>query len=121
MNSTIKPKACKTCGSLFHTPMYHKPRSPPRATKPLPRPKRRIKQIGKRTLQYNEWRDQVARPYLIATYGEVCIVPGCTITTGLDVDHIENRGSHPELKMTLSNVQLMCRPHHSAKTDRLTI
>jgi hypothetical protein len=98
--------------------MYHKPRKPIE-TKTVPKRSKRPKQIGKGTLKYNEWRDTVARPYLIATFGSRCVITGCSETTGLDVDHIENRGSHPELKMTVSNVQLMCRPHHRAKTDNV--
>lgn len=112
---------CEICGNRAYSIrcVRHKIKRPIAVKTALPRPTKRIRQIGKKTITYNQWRDEVARPYLIAMFGEVCVIPGCTEATGLDVDHKLNRGSHPELKMVLTNVQLICRPHHQAKTDRL--
>ena len=79
-----------------------------------------IRQKGKFTLKYEKWRDTVARPYLIAKYGEVCAACGGARCGNrqLDVDHIKGRGSHPHLRMELSNVQLLGRdPCHREKTD----
>lgn len=75
-----------------------------------------IPKIGKRTRAYMEWRDTVAKPYLDEKYGRVCSARGCVVKTGLDVDHIVNRGSSPKLIMSLENVQYLCRPHHLEKT-----
>lgn len=99
----IKSRPCKICQSVYHTAMFHKPRKP-------------IKKKGKRTLEYEEWRDNIAKPYLDKKYGHICSKGLCNITTGLDVDHIIKRGSHPELKMSLSNVRYLCRPHHQEIT-----
>lgn len=81
------------------------------------KPRKAIKQKGKHTIEYEEWRDNVAIPYLDATYGHSCV--HCGATGKLDVDHIKPRGSHYNLRMVLSNVQYLCRNCHRAKTDRL--
>lgn len=84
--------------------------------KPAPKgkkPPKRIKQIGKRTLTYNQWRDKVAKPYLDSAYGRLC--KWCGSRDELDIDHILPRGSHPELKMDLGNVRYLCRRCHSTR------
>jgi 5-methylcytosine-specific restriction endonuclease McrA len=78
------------------------------------KPKKPIKKRGKRTLEYETWRDTVAKPYLDKTYGHVC--RDCGATGQLDVEHIKKRGSHPHLKMTLTNVTYLCRPCHIKAT-----
>lgn len=113
MSKTCSYNGCDR-GCYGELCIQHKPRKPlPKATKP-------IKQKGKRTIEYEKWRDTVARPYLIKKYGEVCAE--CKgVRCGniqLDVDHIKNRGSHYHLRMSLSNVQLLGRyPCHQEKTD----
>lgn len=37
----------------------------------------------------------------------------------IDLDHVKNRGSHPELRFDLSNIVMACRPCHRKKTDRV--
>lgn len=71
-----------------------------------------ITKRGKRQVEYEQWRDQEAIPYLDKNYGHVCAVTNCFETEHLDVDHIQKRGSHPELKMELTNVRFLCRKHH---------
>jgi len=71
---------------------------------------RSIKQIGKGTIKYNQWRDSVAKPYLF-TQGNFCAICG-KASKHLDVDHIKKRGSHPQLKMNIDNVRLVCRSCH---------
>lgn len=83
--------------------LQHKPRKP-------------IKKKGKHTLEYEEWRDTVAIPYLDAK-GRECA--NCGAGGQLDVDHIKNRGSHYHLRMNLQNVQYLCRNCHREKTDAL--
>lgn len=106
---------CVVCGKRAYSEycVQHKPRKPIVT-------KKRPKQRGKRTLEYEVWRDTIAIPYLDKTYGHICAKCG----QGdyglhiLEVDHIQNRGSHPELKMVLTNVQWLGRiPCHSDKTD----
>lgn len=111
------PKPCKHCGSDRHGSTFCF-----RAPKKAIAKTTRIKQKGKRTLEYEVWRDTVARPYLDKTYGHVCA--NCGLGDYgmhiLDVDHKLNRGSHPELKKVLTNVQWLGRyPCHSEKTDRI--
>lgn len=92
-----------------------------RPRKPIAQ-RKTIKKRGKRTIEYEEWRDTVARPYLLEKYGEVCAdCKGARCgNMQLDVEHIKGKGSHPELKMVLSNLQLMGRfPCHYEKTNHL--
>jgi hypothetical protein len=140
-NSTIKPSKCKECGSPFHSKMYHKPRKPiltkthlPGPTKPLqrsatyavpkrtplPRPEKRIRQRSDKQLEYENWLEEVARPYLIAKYGNMC---SCcrqywSVRDKLDIEHTLTKGSRPDLKKDLDNLTLMCRyPCHYNKTN----
>lgn len=98
----MKPIICKTCLKPGHYKyqcfLNRKP----------------IKQIGKKTLTYNKWRDTVAIPYLTSKYGYRCAL--CGATEALDVDHILKRGSHPELKMSLANIRYLCRDCHIKET-----
>jgi hypothetical protein len=107
-------KLCKTpnCGRKAQNGeqcFYHKPRKPLKAKRPM-------KRIGKQTEVYNVWRDTIAKPYLDKQFGHVCAWRGCTQTEGLEVDHKQNRSTHPELKMSVKNVQYLCSPHHQQKT-----
>lgn len=89
---------------------------------------RQIKPIakkGKVTLQYEHWRDTVAKPYLDKTFGICCSKCGRyppIKDDGTyyrhDVDHILKRGSHPHLRMVLSNVRYLCRKCHREETDK---
>lgn len=119
MNSTIKPKPCKICSSPWHSPMFHKERKPlPRPTAPIKRGKR-PKQQSVREKQYQQWKEEIARPYLVKLYNNVCSCCGreAGINEKLDIEHTLNKGSHPELKRDLDNLTLMCRPCHRLKTD----
>lgn len=69
-----------------------------------------IKRIGKRGLAYIGWRDNTAIPYLDDTFGHLCSV--CGVGGKLDVAHIRKRGSHPKLKMDLTNIIYKCRSCH---------
>lgn len=103
--TSFKPKACPVCSSLYHTKSWHNPRKP-------------MNKLGKQGKIYNTFRDTVARPYLIKTFGERCAT--CKRSDlPLDVDHIEKRGSHRELKYDLNNLQFLCRSCHDKKDNTL--
>lgn len=104
-------KACKWCGSQAHYQSFCFKR-PKKAIKVVAK----IKKVGRRENEYRKWRDKVAIPYLDKAFGHKCA--DCGTTENLAVDHIKNRGSHPELKMKLFNVQWLCPPCHRHKTDR---
>lgn len=117
----IKSNPCKLCASTWHTKAFC-----PQNRKPLkvsnPQPLKRYKRPalrGKRSIEYQAWRDTVAIPYLDKRYGHMCAY--CANTGNLDVDHILNRGSHPQLKMNLKNVQFLCRRCHYLKTDGFSV
>jgi len=111
-------RMCKSCGRsiiIWNTaqtrcPACQKKRSKAKPPKP-------IKKIGKQTLDYNKWRDTVAKPYLTEKYSYICAVVGCYVDEHLHVDHISTRGAHHELKKTLSNVRYLCFDHHRQITD----
>lgn len=100
-------RPCKYCSSLEHTSFYCRLK-----------PRKKIPQRGKRAIKYDQWRDTVAKPHLDETSGRKCNNCGA-VNVQLDVDHIKNRGSRPDLKMNLSNLQYLCRDCHSNKTDHL--
>jgi 5-methylcytosine-specific restriction endonuclease McrA len=54
----------------------------------------------------DEWR--ALRYKAIKLYGRVCSC--CRTTTGeMHVDHIKPKSKHPELALTLSNLQILCK------------
>ena len=86
--------------------------------KPL-KAKKPMRRIGKKTELYIVWRNTIAVPYLDKRYGHVCSKRECSVTEGLEVDHIKNRSTHPHLKMDVKNVQYLCKEHHFEKTYRI--
>lgn len=78
-----------------------------------------MRRVSKKQGEYLEWVENVARPYLIGRNGNRCAC--CDLFFGavkLDIDHILGKGSHPELKKELTNLQLLCRfPCHFNKTN----
>lgn len=119
----IKSKPCKflindnPCGSTFHTAMWHKPRIP-LVRSPLKRATKRIKQRSAKEIEYQTWKETVARPYLIERDGNNCSCckrPAAT-NEKLDIEHTLGKGSHPELKRNLDNLTLMDRICHHYKT-----
>lgn len=88
----------------------------PKPTKSI-KARKYIKRRGKRTIEYDKWRDNVAIPYLDETFGRKCV--DCDATEDLQVDHLLGRGSHPHLKMKLFNLQYLCPQHHHDKTNHL--
>lgn len=97
---------CVKCGNKAHSEycFRHKPRKP-------------IRQRGKAYMAWTTYRENVAKPYLDRTVGHTCACCGRG-DRHLDVDHIINKGSRPDLKYDLNNMQYLCRPCHRAKTDR---
>lgn len=97
---------CNVCGKRAYSEycVRHKPRKP-------------IKQRGKKAIEYEKWRDTIAKPYLDKTFGHRCV--DCGAIEGLTVDHIKTRGSRADLKKELSNVQYLCWNCHRDKTDHL--
>lgn len=96
-------RTCLFCGKRAYSDycVAHRPRKP-------------IRKVGRKELVYRAWRDSVAIPHLDKKYGRKCV--NCGATSMLDVDHIKGRGSHPHLKMELTNVQYLCRNCHITKT-----
>jgi 5-methylcytosine-specific restriction endonuclease McrA len=97
-------KPCKLCQQFGHYP--YKCRLNPKKPKS-------IKRLSRRGLIYKQWRDDVAKPYLIAKDGYKCALCGST-DRKLDIDHIAKRrmGGAPSRTMNINNVRFLCRPCH---------
>lgn len=81
---------------------------------------KKIRPQSDREIEYQEWKETVARPYLIEEYGNYChcCLRPAQENENLDIEHTKNKGSHPELKRDLKNMRLYCRyPCHRNKTD----
>lgn len=111
---------CTVCNKRAYSEycVAHKPRKPIQ-TKTVPKRGKRPKQQSVREIQYQQWKEEIARPYLVKLYNNVCSCCGreAGINEKLDIEHTLNKGSHPELKRDLDNLTLMCRPCHRLKTD----
>lgn len=96
---------CRVCHKRAYSDycVRHKPRKP-------------ITQRGKQYKKYQSFKTLQAHPYLTEKYGRVCSVIGC-MESEVDIDHIEERGSRPDLKYELTNLRYVCRPHHRLITD----
>lgn len=81
---------------------------------------KRIAQKGRKTVEYEKWRDEVAIPYLVKKYGRKCAAcAGARChNRNLDVDHKIKRSLRPDLVMELSNVQFLGRIPCHAEKDR---
>ena len=121
MERTCKVKACGNTFFAYNT-LQNKCREHAIASaKPIP-------QRGKRTIQYERWRDTIARPHLIRVYGNICQNckrparkyhddMGNLKEETLDVAHIIGRGRDSSQKMNIKNVRLLCRDCHRLETD----
>lgn len=110
----MKPRACKSCGGEWHTAFN----CPLRPRKGFVNKVKLMKPIGRQGLKYNQFRNNVAYPYLVEKYGEQCNSCGRS-DLPLDVDHIKKRGSRPDLKYDLNNLQLLCRSCHAKKDNEI--
>ena len=71
-----------------------------------------------RRAEFNAKRSHLILAMIDMGIPYVCAVPGCEESTKLTVDHIVplSRGGTDEL----SNLQFLCKPHNSEKSDSLT-
>lgn len=100
--SAFKPKACKQCGSTFHSKSYHKPRNPLKG-------KRRIRAIGKVGRQWIATRKEWVQKNLPDSGYWVCAYCGKQLYLNtLTLDHKLSRGRHPELRFDLDNLVPAC-------------
>ena len=76
-----------------------------------------INRYGRRAQEQAEWIREVGRPTIIKRDGEICAC--CGARDNLTVDHIKTKGSRPDLKRDINNLQLLCFVCHRRKTDHL--
>jgi len=111
----IKSNPCKTCQSTWHTKAFC-----PQNRTPLKQSTKRIKKQSTKELEYQEWKEGVARSYVIARDGNKCRCCWRPAHLGekLDLNHIDSKGSAPSKKRDLENLELLCRwPCHRNYTD----
>lgn len=108
-------KLCKNCNKSF--PQYNTAVTLCQvcAFNKYNKPNKPITKIGKRTKEYDKWRREVAIPYLDEKFGRLCVY--CGATERLDINHIKTRGSRPDLKMEITNIEYACRLCHTKLTD----
>lgn len=77
-----------------------------------------ISRYGRRAREQAKWIKEVGRPAVIERVGERCVC--CGTRYNLTVDHIKSKGSRPDLKRDIDNLQLLCLyPCHRNKTDHI--
>ncbi|THG30702.1 hypothetical protein [Naasia lichenicola] len=115
-----KIRLCKVCGKqivVYNTTHNKCADCFYKNTKP-------VAQRGKQARLWETFRDKVAHPYLDKKYGRACV--DCGAMPGMkpdgtprhhDVDHIKNKGSHPDLRFDVKNLAYRCRSCHIRKTD----
>lgn len=96
----MKKPICKICGGPHYATFCFRNRKP-------------IKKLGKRSLDYSKWRNEVAYPYLYEKQAGICA--DCQTRAGIDLHHIKTRGSRPDLKYNLDNLVLLCRKCHQKR------
>ena len=118
----FKVRRCKDCGTEIKVYMSTQNRCRDCALKKS----RPIKQRGKQALKWELFRDKVARPHLDKRDGIGChkcgVMPPRRAdgTYGRhDVQHRLKRGSHPDLKFDVNNLEYLCRDCHIEETDQL--
>lgn len=111
INAMQANKVCNVCNTLGHSGFYCKDR--------------KFKTITKQSYKeqiYQEWKEGVARLKIIKRDGNLCQCCGRQANNEekLDIDHIISKGSRPDLKTDLNNLQLLCRaPCHFKKTNNI--
>jgi len=116
-------KMCKDCGRSIIVWSTLQTRCPKcQQARSKAKPPRKIKQKGDKTIVYERWRDEEARPFLEREFGlicQMCFGARCG-NQQLDVAHIDGRGSHHSQKMNIANVRLVGRyPCHYEETNHL--
>ena len=68
---------------------------------------------------YNSWEWKKIRYEVLKTYGATCML--CNSTENIVVDHIKPISKFPHLRLTFSNLQVLCRDCNMGKScDDLT-
>ena len=80
-----------------------------------------MKRMSAKEQEYQYWKENTARQAVIERDGnhcQCCLRPAYE-SEKLDIDHVLSKGSRPDLKRSIDNMQLLCRwPCHRNKTDR---
>ena len=123
MNSTIKPKPCKECGSPWHTAMFHKPRKPIAVNRPL---KRSTKPIRFEAVKTRDKRKATEAAWHAANppdkdgywYCYISKHPACpkrlTIET-LVLEHNHSKARRKDLQFDITNIYPACAFDNKAK------
>lgn len=104
----VKRKPCKHCGKDNHFSFQ------------CFKIKKPINKQSDKEKEYQNWKEGVARPYLILRDGNYCSCckRPARAREKLDIEHTLTKGSRPDLKKDLNNLKLFCRiPCHRLKTD----
>ena len=93
---------CTYCGETNHTSITC-----------FKKPKKRIKQRGKQSLRYEEWRNTIAYPYVYEKQNGRCLDSNVKLDYGRgDLHHTKGRG---EFKYDKKTLVLLTRKAHQAR------
>lgn len=113
-----KPVICKFCGATNkHYSTWCRQKPPSKSGLKIRKP---IKKQSDKELEYQAWKEEYARPFVINRDGNICQCCGRAAYEGekLDLDHIEAQRGIKSLKWNVKNLHLLCRwPCHRNKTD----
>ena len=124
-NSTIKPKPCKECGSIWHSAMYHKPRKPIAVRTPLPRPTKRIrpeaiKTRNKRLATTAEWYEANPPDKDGFWYCYISKHPNCPVRLTREtivLEHNLSKVRRKDLRYDITNIFPACEHDNKAKAS----
>jgi 5-methylcytosine-specific restriction endonuclease McrA len=115
------PKPCSECESLTHSRFScpNKPRKPLKTSTTL-KPKKRMNKVGVTTKQWLAVRSKWLRenpPNYRGNY--VCYLCGKEVWyTEITLDHVKSRSRHPELRLSVKNLQPCCALCNQMKGSR---
>lgn len=122
-NSTIKPKPCKVCGSMWHSAMYHNPRKPIAVNKPLKRSQKPIryesqKNRTKRLATREAWFE--ANPpdkdgYWYCYISKHPLCPKKLTIDTVQLEHNYSKVRRKDLRFDITNIFPACEHDNKAK------
>ena len=123
MNSTIKPKPCKECGSKWHSAMYHNPRKPIAVNKPL---KRSTTPLRKEAVKTRQKRQATTADWYAANPPDkegrwLCYIskhPSCPVYVTretINLEHNLSKARSPGTKYDINNLFPACSFDNAAK------
>lgn len=101
----MKKSSCKTCGSPWHTGMWHKPR------KPIPKVGKQGKKTAAAVAKWKKTQKPTHEGYFI------CYMCGKWVPY-LTAEHVKSKTHRPDLRTDPSNFKPTCDPCNDKKRSK---